>query len=141
MLNQGENYIHAELTGKIIGACITVHKQLGPGYEEIIYQRALSRELWKQSIEHAREQWLDILYDTIKVGKKRVDFIVGSVIVELKAKSQYEPRDFIQTMSYLKASRYELALLINFGATRVEIKQIINQYSRNNNKFGTNEKT
>lgn len=123
-------YINSELTSKIISACIQVHTVLGPGYNEVIYQRALTRELWKRQLNHNREVWLDIYYDEIHIGKKRVDFVIEDVIVELKAKAQYDPQDFFQTISYLKGSKYILALLVNFGTNKVEVKRFINQMSK-----------
>lgn len=130
-------FLQSDLTGKIIGAAITVHKALGPGYMEIIYQRALAKELARQGIDFAREQWLDIHYLNQVIGKKRVDFLIGNVIVELKARSQFLEQDFIQTLSYLKASRYPLALLINFGHSQVQVKRLINQNARPGNKYGS----
>lgn len=137
MIKNEADYIQFNLTAQIIGACIQVHKKLGPGYMETIYQRALSKELWKQQLSHAREQWLDIHYDGVEIGKKRVDFLIEGVIVELKAKAELVDQDFIQTLSYLKASHYELALLINFGASRIQIKRLINQGTRSTNKYGS----
>lgn len=140
MVNNSSNYLHSELTQQIIGACIQVHKQLGPGYMEVIYQRALSRQLSDRAIDHAREQWITIYYNGRSVGKKRVDFLVGSVIVELKAKASFINQDFIQTLSYLKASCHELALLINFGSDRIQIKRLINEQTRSTNKYGQTER-
>ena len=65
-------------------------------------------------------------YKGEKVGRKRVDFIIDEVMVEIKAKGELEPVDFVQTLSYLKASGYKVGLLLNFGATRLEIKRIVN---------------
>src|SRR3990167_58830 len=92
------NYPASGLTSKIINACIKVHNILGPGYPEVLYQRALTRELWKRQIDHNREQWLDVYYDTIKIGTKRVDFIIEDVILEIKAKSDFNPQDYFQTI-------------------------------------------
>lgn len=119
-------YLYVETTKKIIGACMNVHNTLGPGFEEVIYQRALAQELIHSSIGFAREQWLTIKYNNIKVGTKRVDFIVEDVLVELKAKSEFFPQDFVQTLSYLKASGYKVGLLVNFGAQRLEFKRLVN---------------
>lgn len=137
MIKNDNDYIQFNLTSQIIGACIQVHKTLGPGYMELIYQRALAKELWKLQLEHAREQWLDIYYDNAVVGKKRVDFLIGGVILELKAKTELVNQDFIQTLSYLKASHYALALLINFGSSRIQVKRLINQGARSTNKYGS----
>ena len=70
--------------------------------------------------------WIDVLYKGEKVGRKRVDFIVEECMVEIKAKAALEDVDFIQTLSYLKASGYKVGLLLNFGAKRLEIKRLAN---------------
>jgi len=119
-------------TGRIIAAAQEVHRQLGPGFEEVIYQRALERELPAHGLESSREVWIDVLYKGEKVGRKRVDFMVGagalgeSVMVEIKAKASLEDVDLVQTLSYLKASGCRVGLLLNFGARRLEIKRLAN---------------
>jgi GxxExxY protein len=82
--------------------------------------------LWKSYIEHSREQWLTIYYDGIKVGSKRVDFVIQGVLLEIKAKGQIENQDYIQTLSYLKASGYQIGLLVNFGESVIKVKRLIN---------------
>lgn len=121
-----EKYPLSELTSHIIAAAIEVHKALGPGFEEVIYQRALAKEFPAHSLEFSREVWIDVLYKGEKVGRKRVDFIVEECMVEIKAKAALEDVDFIQTLSYLKASGYKVGLLLNFGAKRLEIKRLAN---------------
>lgn len=120
-------YPHSETTAKIIGAAKIVHKELGPGFEEVIYQRALALELAAQALDFSREVWIDIYYRGKKVGRKRVDFVVDKVMVELKAKSALEDVDFVQTLSYLKASGYTVALLLNFGTPNLGIKRLVNE--------------
>ncbi len=120
-------YPHSETTGKIIGVAKVVHGELGPGFEEVIYQRALALELTAQGLDFAREVWLDVHYRGQKVGRKRVDFMVEQVMVELKAKVVLEEVDFVQTLSYLKASGYTVALLLNFGAKQLGIKRLVNE--------------
>ncbi|GAB4543564.1 MAG: GxxExxY protein [Anaerolineae bacterium] len=123
-------YPLSALTGRIIAAAQEVHYVLGPGFEEVIYQRALARELLAHSLDHAREVWIDVLYKGEKVGRKRVDFVVGDgngeVMLEIKAKAALEDVDFVQALSYLKASGYAVGLLINFGARRLEIRRLAN---------------
>jgi GxxExxY protein len=117
-------------TARIIAAAREVHRHLGPGFEEVIYQRALAKELPAHGMEFSREVWMDVLYKGDKVGRKRVDFVVGSglesVLLEIKAKASLEDVDFVQALSYLKASGYKVGLLINFGAKRLEIKRLAN---------------
>ncbi len=99
---------------------------LGPGFEEVFYQRALARELQAAGLEFLREQWMDVTYKGECLGKKRVDFIVEEVLVEIKAKGALEDVDKVQTLSYLKASGYEVGLLVNFGGVTLEVKRIVN---------------
>jgi GxxExxY protein len=103
-----------------------VHRELGPGFEEVIYQRALARELPAHSLEFSREVWIDIHYKGEKVGSKRADFVIDQVMVEIKAKATLEDVDFVQTLSYLKASGYKVGLLINFGAVKLQVKRLVN---------------
>jgi GxxExxY protein len=119
-------YPLSEMTGRIIAAAQQAHQQLGPGYEERIYQRALALELPVHGLDFSREVWIDVLYKGQKVGRKRVDFIVEEVMVEIKAKAAIADVDVIQTLSYLKASGFQVGLLLNFGAKSLEIKRLIN---------------
>jgi GxxExxY protein len=125
-----EQYPLSALTSNIIAAAHEVHRALGPGFEEVIYQRALAMELPAHDLECSREVWIDVVYKGEKVGRKRVDFFVGDdkgeVLVEVKAKAAMEDVDFVQTLSYLKASGHKVGLLINFGSKRLEIKRLAN---------------
>ena len=112
-------------TYEIIGACIQVHKRLGPGFREIIYQRALALELMAAGIDHTREEWIDIHYRDQMIGRQRVDFVVGQVMLEIKASSELPREDYVQATSYLKASGYRLGLLINFGKERIEVHRLM----------------
>jgi len=113
-------------TSEIISAALEVHKAIGPGFLEVVYQRALFYEMKLRNIEFTREAELDIVYKGKKVGKKRVDFYVGDCLVEMKAKTALEDIDFMQTLSYLRASNKKIALLLNFGGRKLEIKRIVN---------------
>jgi GxxExxY protein len=123
-------YPLSALTGRIIAAAQEVHRTLGPGFEEVIYQRALAHEFPVQGLDCSREVWIDVLYKARKVGRKRIDFFVGDasgeVLVEIKAKAQIEDVDLIQTLSYLKASGHRVGLLLNFGAKQLQIKRLAN---------------
>jgi GxxExxY protein len=119
-------YRMSDVTARIIAAAQEVHGVLGPGFEEVIYQRALARELPSHDLEFSREVWIDVRYKDEHVGKKRVDFIIQDVMVEIKAKSELDPEDPIQTISYLKASGYKVGLLLNFGAPKLQIKRFVN---------------
>jgi len=113
-------------TGDIIGACIEVHKTLGSGFREITYQRALRLELEARGLDFSREENVPIYYKGRKIDTRRVDFIVGECLVEIKAKSEFDPEDYVQALSYLKASGYGVGLLVNFGSKRAEIKRLVN---------------
>jgi len=123
-------YPLSALTSRIIAAAHEVHRTLGPGFEEVIYQRALAKELGAQGLEFDREVWIEVVYKGDKIGKKRVDFVVGDssgdVMVEIKAKAGLEEVDFVQTLSYLKASGYRVGLLLNFGGKRLGVKRLAN---------------
>jgi GxxExxY protein len=125
-----ERYHLSALTGRIIAAAKEVHNTIGPGFEEKVYQRSLALELPAQGLEFSREVWIDVHYKGEIVGKKRVDFLVddpsGAVMVEIKAKAKLEDLDFVQAISYLKASGYKVGLLINFGGRSLQVKRLAN---------------
>jgi len=119
-------YPLSDITSRINAAAIQVHRELGPGFEEVIYQRALALELHAQGLDYGREVWIDVIYRGVNVGKKRVDFLVEGVLVEIKARAELEEVDFVQALSYLKASGFKVGLLFNFGAPRLQIKRLAN---------------
>ena len=112
-------------TAAILGAAFEVHRCLGPGFEETIYQRSLEREFDARGLDASREVWVDIHYKEQVVGKKRVDFVVDDILVEIKAKSAFDPQDFVQAISYLKAAHFQIGLLLNFGARSLGYKRLI----------------
>ena len=120
-----KEYPLSAITDQILAAAIRVHRELGPGFQEVIYQRALALELRAQTLDFSREVWIDVYYRIEKVGKKRVDFIIEGVMVEIKARAGLEPVDYVQALSYLKASGFKVGLLLNFGAEHLEIKRLI----------------
>jgi len=129
--NQAQQHVKAgyplsDVTARIIAVAKEVHRTLGPGFEEVFYQRAMVLELPVQGLEFGREVWIDVHYKDHKLGRKRVDFVIEGVMVEIKARAALEEVDFVQTLSYLKASGYKVGLLLNFGAKILEIKRLIN---------------
>jgi GxxExxY protein len=118
-------YPASDLTSRIIATAKRVHKELGPGFEEVIYQRALALELPAHDLDYDREVWIEVQYKGKRVGKKRVDFFVEDVLVEIKAKSEFEDVDVVQTLSYLKSSGKQIALLLNFGGRSLGVKRLI----------------
>jgi GxxExxY protein len=121
-----DEYPLSDVTARIIAAAKEVRRTLGPGFEEVIYQRALAVELPVHDLEFSREVWMDVTYKGVKVGRKRVDFLIDEVMVEIKAKAALEDVDFVQALSYLKASGYKVGLLLNFGASKLQIKRLAN---------------
>ena len=118
-------YKHSELTGKIIGCAMAVHSDLGNGFQEVIYQRALQVEMDDQDISFSREHEMPIYYKDQQVGTRRVDFLVeGAVPVELKAIARLEDIHLAQAINYLEAYDLEVGLLINFGANSLEFKRV-----------------
>jgi GxxExxY protein len=114
------------LTAKIIGCCFTVHSELGPGFNEKIYSKALQIVLIKEKLSFVAEKEFSVYFEEKQVGKFRCDLLVeNSVIVELKSVTGYSPKLFHnQVISYLKASKIKKGLLINFGNTSCEVKRI-----------------
>jgi GxxExxY protein len=119
-------YPLSEVTSRILAAATRVHRTLGPGFEEVIYQRALALELQAQGLDYSREVWIDVIYRDVKVGSKGVDFLIENVMVEIKARSELLDVDFVQALSYLKASGYKVGLLINFGAPQLLVRRLAN---------------
>ena len=116
---------HSEIAAAIVKAAQAVHQELGPGFEEVVYQRALALEFTASGLNFSREVWLNIRYKNKTVGRKRIDFIVEPVLVEIRAKSALEAIDVAQGSSFLKALGYPAALLLNFGAKQLETERII----------------
>lgn len=123
-----EQYKYSELTSKIIGCAMEVHKRLGNGFQEVIYQRALEIEMRLVGIEFQREFEMPIFYRETKIGTRRVDFLVeGVVSVELKAIIKLEDVHFAQAINYLEAYNLEVGLLLNFGETSLNFKRLTNK--------------
>ncbi len=123
-----EEYQYSALTEKIIGCAMTVHKALGNGFQEVIYQRALEIEMNLQGITFSREHEMPIYYRNRQIGTRRVDFLVEGVIsVELKAITKLEDVHFAQAINYLEAYNLEIGLLINFGEQSLKFKRLTNK--------------
>ena len=123
-----EEYKYSELTGKIIGCAMEVHRILGNGFQEVIYQRAMEIEMAKQSISFKREFEMPIYYKMEQIGTRRVDFLVDEKIsVELKAIIKLEDVHYAQAINYLEAYNLEIGLLINFGETSLNFNRLTNK--------------
>lgn len=111
-----------------------VHKTLGNGFQEVIYQRALEIEMSINGLKFNREFEMSIYYRSQKIGMRRVDFFVeNKIMVELKALINLEDVHLAQAMNYLEAYNMEIGLLINFGAKSLQFKRV-----HNNNFTQTN---
>ena len=117
---------HKELTEKIIGAAIQVHQQLGPGFIESIYEKALMIELDKRGLQVKEQQEVVIKYDDIEVGRHRLDlFVENFIVIELKAIKDLEDIHFAIVRSYLESVDKKHGLLLNFAKVKLEIKRVI----------------
>jgi GxxExxY protein len=127
-----QEYKYSDITEKIIGCALKVHNNLGNGFQEVIYQRALEIEFRKAGLAFNRELQMTVTYDGIKIGTRRVDFLVESkIIVELKAVSKLDNMYLNQAVNYLEAFDLEIGLLLNFGSTSLEFRRLINSKKRN----------
>jgi len=121
-----DEYPLSELTGKIIGCAMEVHKILGNGFQEVIYQRALAIEMGLQGLKFSREHEMEIFYKGEQIGTRRVDFFVeGKIMVELQAVVQIEDVHLAQAINYLEAYGLDIGLLINFGNTSLQFKRVM----------------
>jgi GxxExxY protein len=112
----------------VIGAAIAVHRVLGPGFLESIYEQALCVELRQRSVEFVRQPVIEVAYEGTVIGEHRLELLVGHcLVVELKAVEQLLPIHTAQVLSYLKASGHHLGLLMNFNVPvlRQGIKRIV----------------
>jgi len=119
-------FLYKDLTEQIIGAAFEVHRTLGYGFLEKIYQSALKVELGLRSIASEMEMPIDVFYKNINVGTYRSDLLVdGKVIVEIKVAKVYNHADEAQLLNELKGSQSPVGLLVNFGRERVEFKRMV----------------
>ena len=117
-----------EVITKVIGACIEVHRQLGPGFLEVAYHRAVCIELKQRGISFETRKRVEVSYKGSRVANQYVDLIVDStVVVELKAVSQLEEIHGAQVLSYLRATGLRAGLLINFNkpVLRAGLRRIV----------------
>ncbi len=121
-----EPFLYSDLTGKIIGCAMEVHRTLGNGFQEVIYQRALEIEMANQGLAFSREHEMEITYKGVKIGSRRADFFVEEkIMVEIKAVIQLEDVHLAQAINYLEAYRLEVGLLLNFGARSLQFKRVM----------------
>jgi GxxExxY protein len=119
-----EKLFHKELSYKIIGAAMEVHRVLGPGFLESVYEAALAHEFDLQEISYQRQARLTVGYKEIVAGEFRADFLVAeTIVVELKASKALTEIDEAQLLNYLKGTGFRVGLLLNFGAASLEHKR------------------
>lgn len=115
-----------QITERIIGCAFTVANALGHGFLEKVYENALAHELRKAALAVAQQRGVAVHYDGVVVGEYTADLLVeDAVIVELKAVKALEDAHLAQCLNYLKATGLELALLVNFGAPRVDVRRVV----------------
>lgn len=112
---------------KIIGCAMEVHRELGAGFLEAVYQEALAFEFDNQGIHYQLQEVIDIYYKETLLNKKYVsDFICyNEIIVELKTVDKLKSEHYAQVLNYLKATKCKLGILINFGSSSLEYKRIV----------------
>jgi GxxExxY protein len=121
-----EKLLHRDITEKIIGAAFEVHGELGYGFLERVYERAMQVELTRRGATAEIEKRVQVRYKEVVVGDYDSDLIVdGCVLVELKVNPQYDRRDEAQLLNVLKATGLKVGLLVNFGRTKVEYKRLV----------------
>ena len=117
------------LTSDVINCALKVHKYLGSGFLESVYESALAHEFSKRRIEFERQPVLQVWYEDHLAGQYIADFIVeGKLLVELKALSNLNSACEAQLLNYLKATGLTIGLILNFGTTRLQIKRRVRNY-------------
>ena len=117
---------HEEITGPLIGAAIAVHKELGPGFLESVYEKALVLELRKRAIPFQRQVAVPILYQGVEVGVHRLDlFASDEIVVEIKAVKEITDLHFAIVRSYLRAVRRKHGLILNFSKQTLDVKRVL----------------
>ena len=136
--------IHSSLSERVIGCAINVHRHLGAGFLEKIYEEALCHELERTGVAFERQVRLNLKYRNQPVGLHCLDLIVEqTIVIELKAVKRFEDVHYATVLSYLKASRLPVALLLNFNAATLSIKRFANSLNRfiaESPKSGSTEK-
>jgi GxxExxY protein len=122
----GGKLLHEKTTSVIIGAAFEVHSQLGYGFLERVYQRALQVEVVRRGAAAEIERRIQVQYKGVVVGDYDADLIVDScVAVEIKVASQYDKRDEAQLLNELKATGIKVGMLVNFGRNKLEYKRLV----------------
>jgi GxxExxY protein len=119
--------IEKDLSYKLQGAFMEVHRELGPGFREETYKRALLIELRRRNLNFETEKAIPVRYHDEIIDEYRLDLLVeGKIIVELKAVPQLHPRFEAQLLSYLRAAQIKLGYLVNFGSDHLTMQRVLN---------------
>lgn len=122
----GTEIKHRELSFRIVGCAMRVHEALGPGFPEAIYHRALVHELLKARIPFESQKSIEVYYDNALCGEFRLDLLVdNSIVIELKALDRIVDDHVSQALSYLKATKLDLAIIMNFGRKTLDAKRVV----------------
>jgi GxxExxY protein len=118
-----------KLSEKIIGIAISIHKKLGPGFVEKIYEKALIYEFEKKKIQYICQETIKVKYHELNLGNQRIDFLIeNEIIVEIKSVSSIVNIFEHQLISYLKTADKRLGLILNFGSKKLGIKRLVNKF-------------
>ncbi len=118
--------LYEELSYSTLGAALEVHRTLGPGFLEVVYQKALAHELFLRHIPFEQQVPVRISYKETEIGEYRADFVIADkIILEIKAVSALNSAHESQAHHYLAATGLRLAILLNFGARSLMIKRVI----------------
>ncbi|MEZ4617198.1 MAG: GxxExxY protein [Caldilineaceae bacterium] len=116
--------LYHDLTYAIIGAAMEVHRILGPGFLESVYERALAHEFQLRKLQFQQQAKLDVQYKSILAGEFRADFLVaGKIVLELKATKGLTAIDEAQLLNYLKGTGFRVGLLVNFGVASLDYRR------------------
>ncbi len=120
------NYLHSDITSKIIRAFYNVYNKLGFGFLEKVYEKSMLIELHKLGLKAENQKQIKVYYDNVKVGEYYADIIVNDcVIIELKAAENLIPEHEAQLVNYLRATEIEVGLLLNFGKTAQKTRKVL----------------
>ena len=126
-MKEGE-IIYRELSYKLVGVLYDVYNELGPGYKEIIYQKALAKAFYQHGIKFKEQVHCEIFFKKDKVGCHYLDFVIeGKIILEIKRKARFSRNDFEQVNNYLKTTGLELGILASFSENGLKFFRVLNQ--------------
>lgn len=117
--------IQDPLTELIIGCCFRVANELGPGFLEKVYENALVHELRKAKVKVVQQQGIEVFYDGVNVGNYEADLLVeGRLLVEVNAVHSLGNVDVAQCLNYMRGTRLETCLLVNFGRAKIQVRRL-----------------